>query len=232
MVEYLIENGANVNTTNENGYSSLMFATDEGFPDVVELLLDKGADLKIKATGTGYAGWLAIHLLSSLNHENNIRILDILLRHGADINARDGEGTSPLTNSISFGQRKLVELLCQRGADLNMVGGGVLGNSALMQAAFKGKLDRVEILLKYKPLINLLNDYNETALDNALRRLESITEHKGLYPDEQRKILEANLIILLLRAHGAKTATELKGENPAMWWVLPQLREKTKQKKQ
>ncbi|AGF84908.1 repeat protein [Moumouvirus goulette] len=51
-IEFLIEKGANINITNENGDTILMLAykhsNNEKYLDIVQLLLNKGADISIK----------------------------------------------------------------------------------------------------------------------------------------------------------------------------------------
>ena len=44
----------------------------------------------------------------------------LLLDRGADIDARDGSGATPLYNAASWGRREVVELLLARGADAGL----------------------------------------------------------------------------------------------------------------
>ena len=48
FAKYLIENGANLNATNNNGTTALTFATQYNKVDIVKLLLEQKADATIK----------------------------------------------------------------------------------------------------------------------------------------------------------------------------------------
>lgn len=48
MVQLLIDNGADINIKNKDGYTALIWASSEGHLDVVRLLLDAGANANIK----------------------------------------------------------------------------------------------------------------------------------------------------------------------------------------
>lgn len=47
----------------------------------------------------------------------------MLLAAGADVNARNHDGDTPLTNAACWGSRKVVELLLAHGADRELADG-------------------------------------------------------------------------------------------------------------
>jgi ankyrin repeat protein len=47
-VQTLLEEGANINAKDEDGFAALHYATLEGHPDIVEILLENGADVNAK----------------------------------------------------------------------------------------------------------------------------------------------------------------------------------------
>lgn len=51
-VEKSLANGADVNSADEEGYSALHAAAENGYLDVVKLLVDKGADVQHKTQYT------------------------------------------------------------------------------------------------------------------------------------------------------------------------------------
>jgi len=54
VAQFLIANGANVNSISINGSTSLMMAVQSGNEDLVKVLLDKGADIRLRNT-QGYS---------------------------------------------------------------------------------------------------------------------------------------------------------------------------------
>nr|OQO23279.1 hypothetical protein B0A51_08895 [Rachicladosporium sp. CCFEE 5018] len=78
-------------------------------PMILELLLDKGADLR-KAPGV-------LELATSIN---SIEAVKILLKHGVDVNAKKDGIFTPLCTAIRDDREKLVDLLLASGADPNL----------------------------------------------------------------------------------------------------------------
>jgi len=78
-----------------------------------------------------------------------------LLDKGANINARDPDGTTPLMTAIEFNNTLGIHTLIDRGADLNLKGG--YGRTALMFACQMGYLN-FEIV---KKLVHKGADVNE-----------------------------------------------------------------------
>src|SRR5438552_8429749 len=76
----LVAAGANVNDADAWGISATVLAAHSGFADLVEFLLDKGAD-----PNGARAGFTALHEAIMRRDE---RMVTALLSHGADPNAR------------------------------------------------------------------------------------------------------------------------------------------------
>ena len=79
--------------------------------------------------------------------------ISTLIKLGADVNATDGDGMSPLMHAALLGNREFVHALIERGADVNMV--DVSGMTALMQASWAGHLEVVEELLAAQAMVDL-----------------------------------------------------------------------------
>lgn len=122
-IENIIKAGADVNSKgpDKKGYPTLHYAWK---PKIVKILLKYGA----KVNGTSNYGSTALHQLSywyleiieggnsrRISKEALLTIANILIYNGANINARDIFGETPLTKAKQIHFTKMVELLKRRG---------------------------------------------------------------------------------------------------------------------
>jgi ankyrin repeat protein len=85
--------------------------------DIAKLLLER------QAISPNHISWQRVTLLHDMAHEGDLQKVTLLLDHGADINAIDGEYRStPLGIASRWGNRNMVRLLLARGADPNQAG--------------------------------------------------------------------------------------------------------------
>ena len=79
---------------------------------------------------------------------NKIEAVAALISHGADVNAKDEDGETPLMRASCWGYAKVVEALLDAGADkeLKATSGWAKGKTALEIARHKNKGDVVAIL--------------------------------------------------------------------------------------
>lgn len=118
--------------------SVLHIASYDGYGEIVQLLLDRGAD--VNAQGGEYSN--ALRAASWGGHE---KVVQILLDRGADVNAEGKEYGSALQAASYWGYEKIVQMLLDKGADVNAKGGWY--GSALQAASAGGRGRAVEILL-------------------------------------------------------------------------------------
>lgn len=89
------------------------------------------------------------------------------LREGADINATDAYGYTPLMNAAMLGRLKVVKALIGLGADVQKK--GRFGYTPLHAAAQGGHLEVVQALVKYGASVNCKNDDGDIPLILAVR---------------------------------------------------------------
>jgi len=141
----LIKHGANVNAKSKNGSTPLHLAAYYGFKNLAEVLIQNGADVKIK---TDDLGMTPLHAASQRGH---FEIAKLLLDKGAEINAKDKEGNTALHRAAVMQQyfnRELPLLLIQSGIDINSKNNQ--GQTALDIARLVKNESMIELLENYK----------------------------------------------------------------------------------
>ena len=96
---------------------------------------------------------------------NDAGTINQLLQGGADLEAVDAKGFSPLMLAVYSGSREASHLLLVRGANPN--GRDKVGNTPLMGACFKGYVELVELLLECGADASLKNQAGADALQLA-----------------------------------------------------------------
>ena len=87
--------------------------------------------------------------------------IKLLISKGADVNARDAQGMTPIFNK----EINLIILLVKAGADIRLQSSK--GNTALMWFAYSGYLEGIKYLVSLGAKIDIKNSDNQTALDIA-----------------------------------------------------------------
>ena len=108
-IQNLLEKGGELNKGNEMGWLPLHFAAKGDHTEVVKFLLEKDGDV-LAATASGKT---VLHLATRLD------LIRILVRHGANIQAKDISGRTPLHVAAEKGQTDTVNYLLDRGTDVN-----------------------------------------------------------------------------------------------------------------
>ena len=141
--------------------NALQAASGSGHKKIVQMLLDRGAD--VNSQGGHYDN--ALLVASTRGHE---KIVQILLDRGADVNAQSGNHHNNALQAASYnGHEKIVQILLDRGADVNAQSG--YHHNAL-PAALRNEYEKVlQILLERGADVNARGEYQSTALQMLLK---------------------------------------------------------------
>ena len=112
--------------------------------EVVQLLLDEGADINAQGGRYGNALQAAMAATYALR-DYYVEVVQLLLDKGADVNAQGGQYGNALQAAAYSGKVEAFQLLLDKGADVNAQG-GMYGN-ALQAAAYCGKVEAFQLLL-------------------------------------------------------------------------------------
>ena len=105
-----------INQYSHDGWTPLHLAAFFGYIDSVKLLLEHGADTELKSKSNIAMGNTPLHAAVASNRKG---IVELLIKKGANVNARQTPGNFTPLHIASFGNADLVKLLISKGADVN-----------------------------------------------------------------------------------------------------------------
>lgn len=191
-VELLLKHGASVNTRNNEGLTALMYAIMVERVDVVKLLIAYGANVNTGNIDVLSPIQVAMHIKNmdiikillatsiNLNHntssqpalhraviQDNIELVYLLLRNGANMFLLNSAGVSAFGIAICNGNVKLVELFLKFNPNLRCAVDSV-GNSALHAAAYFNQREIFTMLVQAGADVHLLNGDDLTSIQYLL----------------------------------------------------------------
>jgi ankyrin repeat protein len=158
------------------GHTPLHTAVEYGHVHVVEYLISQGVEVDIRN------GWAQTPLwqYSWRVGSSDPRIGDLLIRHGADVNAPDYKGFTPVHVAAEAGITDVIRLLAANGADVNAR--TYYGqHTPLDRAAVAGRSDAVRLLVELGTAVDARGPDGQTSLHRAAA---------GNRPDVVRQLLE------------------------------------------
>ncbi|MEO7718757.1 MAG: ankyrin repeat domain-containing protein [Capsulimonas sp.] len=134
------------------GRTLLMAAVDMNDLVSVKKLLEKGADVnaRTKQFPTGGSALYNAVMAGGLKSSGALAMTNVLLEHGAVVDAADADGTTPLMLAAQMDNLGVVQALLARGADPSLR--DKRGWSAIRWAAGRGWSDVVTVLRDHSPM--------------------------------------------------------------------------------
>jgi ankyrin repeat protein len=172
--------GTDVNAKDDDGYTPLDLAIDYEEIETADLLRKHG----------GKHGTIHIAILGG-----DAEGVKEFLAGGADVNAKNQRGWTPLHGAAVDGSKEVGELLIAKGADVNAK--DKHGRTPLHFTSNYGQKEITELLIAKGADVNAKSKPGDTPLDFAT------------HPDNPNASAET---ADLLRKHGGKTGEELKAE--------------------
>jgi ankyrin repeat protein len=170
MVKYLLEHGADVNTTSLYGESVIAYAIRNNDMFLLTYLIERGAKLDLQLDI--FKG--QTELMDAVEF-NDLIIVKYLIEHGADVNKQDNFGLTSLMYAIDKNNENVARYLINHGADVNKQDNK--GITASMRAIRKNMWD----------IVNLIQKTNTIARARATDRVLAIKNKqypKGVFPKD------------------------------------------------
>ena len=188
-VQWQLDAGVDVNEESSKGLTPLHYAASAGHNDIVELLIERGANVNATDSGKGatpldYAHWG--------DHEEVIETLNAHNAQREHEKGGKGIGQSSLIHDAALdGDIDEVQRQLDAGVDPNLKSSK--GATPLFYAVYGGHLEIVELLITRGADVNAVYLNGNSVLDQA---------HN--YDDQE--------MVELLEAHGAEVADKVSGK--------------------
>jgi ankyrin repeat protein/beta-lactamase regulating signal transducer with metallopeptidase domain len=205
IVELLIHNGADVNAEDMEGFGPYYHAVMQGRKDFVELLTAKGA-----------TPVSTIHLAARLGDLEKVKAF---VEKGADINAKDKSGETPLFSAVHADNSDVARFLLAKGADVKAKDPS--GHTPLHYVSVRDHKDLAKVLIARGADVNAKNKNDETPLHDAAyydrREMAELFIAKGANVDAKstRRSVSGITPLYIVSSRGYKDVAELLIEKGA-----------------
>ena len=186
VVKMLVEAGAGVNVTDNDGDTCLIDAAGNGHTETVRYLVGLP---EVDVNHCNRYNDTALHCAARELHPE---VVQVLIDAGADIDTRNNDGHSPLHCASTSGALEVVKVLVEAGAGVNVTDD--YGRTCLFHAASNGHTETVRYLVGLPEVdVNHCDRYYRTALHCAAREL---------HPDVVQVLIDAGADINIENADG------------------------------
>jgi ankyrin repeat protein len=164
-IQLLIDHGADINFIDKQGNNLLINSLEECRLDAAKLLINKGIDvnfipedgisaLMTACTMGGNRDQLKVMMSESTlarfdmySQDDFTELVQLLVEQGADINAKNNEGTTALLTAVMANNIEAVKHLIENGADVNAKRNDE--QTALSAAVALNNIEAMQLLLQY-----------------------------------------------------------------------------------
>jgi len=197
-VKQLVKEGADVHVVTNDRFLGaipvLMVATQKGHRDIVQFLIENGADVNVRTTGD-IEGVTALMIASGRGY---LDIVKFLVENGADVNAAvtadevEGGTATAIMIASQEGHLDIVKFLAEKGADVNATNReGKTTKDYAIKSANRQVADYIETLFQYNPFTSKSYQSNFkyfTQTENNTNKNIQVSTIKGLLDKKKNGI--------------------------------------------
>ncbi|HAA59112.1 MAG TPA: hypothetical protein DCE42_30435 [Myxococcales bacterium] len=249
-LETLHRRGGKLHLKNKWGESLLHVAATDGSTDAVTWLIQKGLPVDIKDTKHHTPLFALLSPSATAKNKNRLAVLKLLISKGANPNAIDLEGKTPLLEATVLSDNQDIAIaLIKHGASLDVTNN--LNQTVLHRAAQRGSFKLAKAIVEKRPdkkYLRRRSALGETALHEAADnfkegdKITALLLSKGVTPNVANKfgatplhkVATAKIARLLLQAKANVNAKTVDGRTPLhdaiRYGRLPVVRELIKYK--
>ena len=222
IVKYLIQKKANVNALNKENETPVFYAAANQRTKIIRYLLSKKAKVNIKNTrGLDVLNYYIKMILTSRQHlvdklsiKENLGVIDSFIAHGADVNTKDNNHTTPLHRAAGGYANYIAKHLLAKGANPNAV--DLLNNHTPLHLAFPN-IEMAKILIEGGADINAQSDVGKSPIFSYYTHKP---ETKAWAKFFIAKGAELNLQVRKQTTHTGNTLLHYYGAEPEMVKLL------------
>lgn len=114
LVKLLVAKGVSINSKDGKGNPVLIEAVNKNSPEFVRYLIENGATVNVRDM------WMnkeKTALMIAIENYASIETIDLMVAKGADLNAKDSDGNTPLMIAVERNNVPAVKLLVEKGAE-------------------------------------------------------------------------------------------------------------------
>ena len=195
IIRAMIKHGADVNATGKNNQTSLMLACHRGNIDVINVLLNAGADTNIVDAND----LSCIH--QAVGGGCGKETVQALIDHGADVNLTDKDNNTALMIACWKRNAEAINMLLNAGANPNIVGaeGLICIHHAVL---WDGSEETLQAIINHGTDINATSRDNVTALMIACWKCNVEAINVLLNAGADTNIVDANALTCIHQAVG------------------------------
>ena len=163
LIVQMIAAGVDLNGVSSKGIHPLSEAVLQNDKYLVDLLIEKGADVHLRDEGQNGFGRGLLHYAAKVN---NLELAKQLIELGEEIDLADLNDQTPLDIAVESGQNEMLQLLIELGADPLRESRG--GSVPILLAAGNGQSKAIRLLVEHGADVNFRHERGWTPLLLAL----------------------------------------------------------------